>query len=270
MGRESLDDHTRSGLDFMVFGFYAYILLYALTGISFLAWSYEPSEDIGGILFFVGLVAIAGSILFLVGIYKIYKGSDKVFREHQKKVKISVWLIIIGFLIKLLSPSLHFSSIEALRSSLIATGIASLITMLCYSIAPILLIYELARESTKKYLYTGGGLIVAASLFRLSWALAFIDIQTDMEVAVISTLRVLSVLMLIIAGGYLFFVLGYRKPIKSIEKKSESSETVLSEPSKSSLSSQDECPNCGSKEFRKYLDGSGYCDNCGETFSGNS
>lgn len=261
MSRRGLDDDTHMGIDFVKYGLYVSIVMNVLFGIFFLSWSYNPRGDPTELACFLGLFALAAGILFLVGIYKLYKGRESVSFEHEKKVKTAVVLIIIGFFFGMLSPSLDGGSLDTLRSSMIIGGGADLIQQIGYAVALILLIYEIAGEKARKYLYLGASLLIIGSFSRLAWGIFFIPQEGEILDVLLTTLRMLSILMLLLAVGYLFMSIGYTKTAKSPEG--------ISKTRSKAISSKEKCPSCGSKEFKRYQDGSGYCEYCGKTLRSN-
>jgi len=227
--KSDLDEDTSSGLDYMTYGLYVYIFLYVITGLSFLSWSYDPGRDLTGFICFISLVGFGGAVLFLAGIYKIYEGADRFSQAHKNKVNIGVALIVIGFLANLANPSIQAGSVEQLQRSVILQGSASLITQICYALAPVLLIYELVKESTKKYLYAGSSSIILISLGRLIWSLHFVDTGAELETLLLHILRMLSVMMILLAGGYFLLALGYRRPERHQTTKKVDKDTTASE-----------------------------------------
>ncbi len=250
-----LDDDTQMGLDVIRYGFYVTIVLYVISGLFFLYWSSDPVDDPSSIGCFLCFFPIILVILYLVGIYKLYKGSKKVSFDHERNVNIAVVLIILGFIFGLASPSLNFNSIEAFRHSMMVSSGLEMVQQICYVLAFIYLVIDLAKKKARNYLYVGASLLWAVFLFRVIWSIFFIPSEGELVDVVLTSLRMLSVVMLVIAVGYFFMSMGYKKATYTQEKKSEtdSEEELFKEV----------CPNCNSKEFTRYSDGSGFCEYCG-------
>jgi len=252
-----LDDDTHMGINLMKYGLYVSTVMNVLFGLFFLSWSYDPKSDPSELACFLVLFGLTAGLLFLAAIYKIYKGADKRTIKHEDKVNIAVVLIIIGFFFGIVSPSLNADSLSALRTSMFLSSGADLIQQLFYGLAVIFLIYELAKEKARRYLYIGFSILMIVSFSRLFWSIFFIPQEGEILDVLLVTLRMLSILMLLLALGYFFLSLGYVKTAKSPKRK-EKTES-------STISSKEECPNCGSEEFTSYLDGLGSCESCGKT-----
>ena len=250
------DDDTQMGLDVMRYGLYFSIFMNVLFGIFFLFWSYDPGDDPSGTACFLSILSIIAGILYLIGIYKLYKGSEKVSFEHEKNVKLAVVLIILGFIFGLASPSMNFGSIEAFRHSMMVGGGLEMIQQICYVLAFLYLVFDIANKKARNFLYVGTALLITISFSRVIWSIYFIPLDAELNDVVLTTLRMLSVITLVMAVGYFLLSMGYKKVATATpEKKSE--EESQGVPFKK------ECPNCGSEKFTKYLDGSGYCEFCG-------
>ncbi len=253
-----MDEDTRSGIDFMRYGLYISVGMNALFGIFFLAWSYDPRGDPSELACFLVIIGLAAGILFLAAIYKLYQGKENISFQHERNVKTAVFLIIIGFFFGLASPSLDGGSLSALRSSMVLGSSVELIQQIAYAAAIVLLVFEIAREKARKYLYVGASLLIIGSFSRLAWGILFIPQQGELLDVLMATLRVLSVLMLLLALGYFFLARGYTKAARSPRQRRKTESPAIF--------SKKKCPNCGSEEFTGYMDGSGYCENCGKTF----
>lgn len=214
MGKRRLDNQTRMGINFMRYGLYVSIVMNVLYGIFFFIWSYDPRGNLSRLACFLGIFAIAVGVLFLVAIYKLYKGAESSSFEHAWKVKIAVVLIIVGFSFGIVSPSLQTGSIEAFRSSMLTASELGLIQRISYAFAMVLLIHELAGKKARRYLYVGASLLIILSISRLIWSAFFIPQEGAIEDVLITTLRMLSILMLALAAGYFFLSVGYTKTVR--------------------------------------------------------
>lgn len=253
-----MDDDTHMGIDLIRYGLYVSIAMNVLFGIFFLSWSYDPRGDPSELACFIAIFALVAAVLFIVAIYKLYKGANNISFEHERNVKAAVVLIIIGFFFGMASPSLDGSSISALRSSMLVGSAAELIQQISYAVAMILLVYEIAGEKAKRYLYGGASLLIIMSFSRVAWSIFFIPQEGEIIDVLLTTLRMLSVLMILLALGYFILSVGYTKTVRSPR--------VSSKKRSKTIFSKKKCPNCGSEEFTGFLDGSGYCKDCDKTF----
>lgn len=250
------DSDTQMGLDVMRYGLYVSTFINVFFGIFFLHWSSEPVDDPSSTVCFLSLLAIISGILYLIGIYKLYQGSKKVSFQHEKNVNMAVVLIILGFVFGLASPSMNFESVEALRHSMMVSGGLEMLQQICYVLAFVYLVHDIAKKKAKNFLYIGATLLIIMSFSRVIWSIYFIPLEAELTDVLLNTLRALSVMVLIIAIGYFLLSMGYKKVASpTIEKKSEAEGQ--------GVSFSKRCPNCGSEDFTRYLDGSGYCEYCG-------
>ncbi|MFP4000908.1 MAG: hypothetical protein ACLFU5_03290 [Thermoplasmata archaeon] len=255
-----MDEDTRMGIDFMRYGLYVSVAMNFLFGIIVLMWSYDPSGDPSEMACFITIFALASGILYLIAIYKLYEGAERNTVKHERKVNRAVVLIIIGFFFGMVSPSIDGASLIALRNSMLLRSSTKLIQQISYALAMVLLIYELAGKKARKYLYGGASILILGSIFNLGWSFFFIPQDGEILDVLLVTLRMLSGLMLLLAVGYFIISVGYTKTAKSPKRTGGSVSKKISV--------KKECPNCGSQEFTKYLDGSGYCESCEKTIKG--
>lgn len=254
------DDDTQMGLDVMRYGLYITIFFNVIIGVFFLYWSFDPVDDPSSTTCFLSVLAIIAGILYLIGIYKLYKGSKKVSFQHEKNVNMAVVLIILGFVFGLASPSMNFESVEALRHSMMVSGGLEMLQQICYVLAFVYLVHDIAKKKAKNYLYIGAALLIIMSFSRIIWSIYFIPLGAELIDVLLTTLRALSVMVLVIALGYFLLSIGYKK-VATVTPDRNSETENQGAPLKKV------CPKCSSKEFKIYPDGSGYCEYCGRILS---
>ncbi len=257
-------EKTRSGLMYITFSFYVHTVMALLSGIVFYSWSQNPSSDPRSFICFLAIFGIIGMILFLVGIYKMYKGADRISWVHKNKVTIAIVIAIISYILGQIGSqmALQGQSVEAIRVSIMTRGLFNLFRNIGYGIMPILLVDEIADKKSKIYLYLGTSILIGLGIAtNVYYRIGMGSIQSA-EKLLLQALTVLSFTLILSSAGYLSFALGYRRiePGKR-ENKRESTESIESEAPV--LGDTKVCPECGEKSMKVKMDKSAFCKNCG-------
>ncbi len=259
-----IDDNTRKGLWFMIIVFIVLAFLPAVI-IGFLSLfpsNYYTFLCLGFLfLIYMGIIFICIGML-IIGIYKIYKGSEYISFTHVRNVKITIGLILSGIILSAFVVPLSISSYST--SYLVFT------TNTLFVISPFILIYELTNKKIKVILSVG------ISCLLIYYALInFYDYNTMIE-NILSFDSLFSYIFALLFVGLVLLAYGYLKTIGYSEGSIYySREDTLPEESVFEQNTfkdyigkpgMKQCYRCREIAVDIYEDGSGICQHCGHSY----
>lgn len=262
MGYTSRLKETRLGLKYMTYGFYAYTLLTFIAGLIYYSWSYNPTSDPTLAVCFPALLGLAGIILFLMGLLKIYGGtSNMISSSHDMKMKIAVILIIAGYVLGRLTSTIELAdgSVSSLQGAFLKRSILSLFRNVSYGLMPLILVHELTEKKERYYLYLGTSILIVSGLIYTAFCAFPLGSLGDAEEVVLQALRMKSITMVLSSGGFLSFAIGFRN-IRGVKRRKDQSVDDHDSPIDDD---RDVCPECEQPGMDIYPDGSVHCENCG-------
>ena len=167
----SFDDDTKGGITLLMYGLFGYFITEGISALEYANLSQNISEGSipqtgAGSSCLTGLIGLISFMLLVIGAYKIYKGSDDLSNDHQKKVKFGGISLIVGFFGGLLSGAALLSrdpseiTMAGLESIFANLSIVGAFTGILLMGGILLLVYELGSDKQKKYMLGVIGLYI--------------------------------------------------------------------------------------------------------------
>ncbi len=259
-----IDDDTRKGLWIMSIVFIVFAFLPVVI-MGFL--SLFPSDNysflcLGFLLFHYVVILYICIGMFMIGLYKIYKGSEYISFTHERNVKISIGLITSGII---LSAFILPFSISSYSTSYIIFTANTI-----FVISPFILIYELTNKKIKVILSLGVScLLIYYALVNFYDYNPMIDNISSFDFSSSYIFALLFFGLLLLAYGYLKTI-GYGEESLYYSKENTLPEEKSYEQNIHTdyirMPGMKQCYRCREVAVEIYEDGSGVCQHCGHSY----
>ncbi len=277
-----INDDTRKGLQYMMFGFFFLTLHNFIGGAFVFMFINFSSKHVGEKAFFgtccmLSLSRIVFIILFIVGFAKIYLTAGDISKKHKKNIKISLILIITVIILYVLQALLYLSVfllwrlVHLFGPEFLFYSPLILIANISFSVAPVFLILDITNKDIKKASYVNAAMLIFLNSLLYLYFNHLAMVYTFYQF--FDTVFIYVAISLIFSGlGYLIYAFCYLMTIRlyrvKVERRLEiAKRMVVDIPEKIDVKPEiKKCFKCHKISVEVYPDGSGYCVDCNHSY----